>query len=72
MPLFSFLCTHCHAESEILVRQGEQPRCLACGGTELEQLLAHFAPMQGGSTVAEPAGCGAAQCCQALGRGCMN
>lgn len=71
MPLFSFVCRQCRAESELLVRPGDEPACGQCGGNDLEKLLGHFAPLQANGKAPEPAGCGAAQCCQAFG-GCMN
>jgi putative FmdB family regulatory protein len=43
MPLFEYRCSSCGAEFEALVRGGETPPCVACGGTGLERLLTSFA-----------------------------
>ncbi|MGB0694630.1 MAG: FmdB family zinc ribbon protein [Rhodospirillaceae bacterium] len=39
MPLYSYACSGCAAEFEILVGQGEQPSCPECGGQDLQRLL---------------------------------
>ena len=70
MPLFAYACNACGATIELLVRGDEAPACPACGGADLEKQMSRFAPMD--ARAAEPAGCGAAQCCRMPGGGCMN
>ncbi len=45
MPLYDFRCRSCGGEFEALVRSqdGSGPRCPACNGSDLEQLLSSFA-----------------------------
>ena len=43
MPLFSYHCTGCDRDFEMLVLGAEQPCCPHCGGTVLEQLLSRVA-----------------------------
>jgi putative FmdB family regulatory protein len=45
MPLYEFRCRACREEFEALVRphDDESPRCPACGGADLDQLLSSFA-----------------------------
>lgn len=61
MPIFEYHCQDCGHQFEKLVNRNEQPKCPACQGSKLEQLLSVFAV--GGATTklaAAPAGpCGA-------------
>jgi putative FmdB family regulatory protein len=63
MPLFSYHCTGCDTEFEILVIGAEQPTSPDCGSAELEKLLSRVAPEP---RVPEPVGaCGS---CAQYGR----
>ena len=42
VPLYDFRCRTCAHEFEALVRRGDQAKCPACDGTELERLLSTF------------------------------
>lgn len=48
MPLFDFTCRQCDRTFEALVRPGHAVACGQCGGTDLEQLPASFAPSSDG------------------------
>jgi putative FmdB family regulatory protein len=48
MPLFDFTCRQCHETFEALVRPGHVLACRQCGGTDLEQQPASFAPSSDG------------------------
>ncbi len=71
MPLFTFFCTACGAEKELLVRDTEQPACPVCGSEKLEKQMSLFAPR--GSASTDPA-CGGSCCasddCPMGGDGC--
>lgn len=43
MPLFSYYCTECGAQSELLIRGGEHPACPSCGSVKLEKQASRFA-----------------------------
>jgi putative FmdB family regulatory protein len=49
MPLFEFSCRACGHRFEYLTRQGREPTCPACAGTELEKQLSVFAVTAGGT-----------------------
>jgi putative FmdB family regulatory protein len=44
MPLYSYHCTKCHKEFELLVGSVEVPACPKCGGKKLERLMSRVAP----------------------------
>lgn len=44
MPLYSFRCTGCSSEFEVLTRSGEEPVCPSCGSAALERLISLTAP----------------------------
>lgn len=44
MPLYSYQCTKCENEFELLVSSGEVPVCPACGSEKLERLMSRVAP----------------------------
>lgn len=58
MPLFAYICNACEARTELLVRGNEEVVCPACGSSEMERQLSHFAPVSGAG--AEPACSGCA------------
>lgn len=68
MPLFTFICQDCGAETEILVRGESAPECPKCGSTRLEKQMSRFAALSATST--DPAcgpcsvGATAPCCCQ--------
>ena len=35
MPIFEFICIKCGHQFEVLVQGAQQPKCPACGGTNL-------------------------------------
>jgi putative FmdB family regulatory protein len=39
MPLYEYRCQDCRQLSELLVRNGERPRCPGCGSKQLDKLL---------------------------------
>ncbi len=39
MPIFEYECTNCQTQFELLVRNGEKPRCEKCDSTKVEKLL---------------------------------
>jgi putative FmdB family regulatory protein len=69
MPLFSYVCQRCSAESEILVRGSERPECPECGSLRLTKQLSAFAPVSGSPDPGiPPSPCGS--CDQARGGIC--
>lgn len=44
MPLYSYQCTSCEKEFELLVSSSEVPVCPSCGSEKLERLLSRVAP----------------------------
>ncbi|MCW2273864.1 zinc ribbon domain-containing protein [Rhodoblastus acidophilus] len=44
MPLYSFHCSACDAESELLMRSDEAAICPACGSDKMERLPSWVAP----------------------------
>jgi putative FmdB family regulatory protein len=44
MPLYSYQCTKCEKEFELLVGSGDVPVCPSCGGEKLERLISRVAP----------------------------
>ena len=44
MPLYSYQCTACKAEFEILVRSSDIPACPECGDERLERRIGGLAP----------------------------
>lgn len=44
MPLYSYQCTSCKAEFEMLVRSSETPACPECGSDKLERQIGGLAP----------------------------
>lgn len=68
MPLFEFVCNKCQHEQELLLRGDQQPRCEACGVSDLTKLLsvpaAHAATGQTRpSGELPPGGCGSGCSC---------
>ena len=39
MPIYEYSCPACRSESELLVRNSEQPSCPDCGSQTLDKLL---------------------------------
>jgi len=63
MPLFDFLCSDCEKLSEILMTNSDdQPKCLACGSTNLKKLLSAHSSFSGPSRNNLP-GPGDTACC---------
>lgn len=44
MPLYSYRCTRCNSEFELLVRSSDAPTCPECGSQALERQVSHIAP----------------------------
>ncbi|MBB4197936.1 FmdB family transcriptional regulator [Rhodoblastus sphagnicola] len=44
MPLYSFHCSACAADSELLIRSDEPAICPACGSEKMERLPSWLAP----------------------------
>ena len=44
MPLYSFHCSACDADSELLIRSEETAICPACGSEKMERLPSWLAP----------------------------
>ena len=44
MPLYSFHCSACDAQSELLMRSDETAICPACGSDKMERLPSWLAP----------------------------
>jgi len=44
MPLYSFHCSACDADSELLMRSDEAAICPACGSDKMERLPSWLAP----------------------------
>lgn len=44
MPLYSYHCTECDKEAELLIASGRTPVCPACGGQKMERLFSRVAP----------------------------
>ena len=44
MPLYSYQCTACQAEFEMLVRSSDTPACPQCGSDKLERMIGALAP----------------------------
>lgn len=44
MPLYSYQCTSCKAEFEMLVRSSETPACPECGSEKLDRRIGGLAP----------------------------
>lgn len=44
MPYYTYRCTGCESEFEILVRSSDTPACPQCGSEALERLLGATAP----------------------------
>jgi putative FmdB family regulatory protein len=44
MPLYSFHCSACDAQSELLMRSNETAICPACGSEKMERLPSWLAP----------------------------
>lgn len=57
MPLFEYRCRDCHRESEILVRNREQPRCPACDSAHLEKLFSQTAAHATRASLPVASGC---------------
>lgn len=39
MPIYEYSCKRCRTQFETLVRGGETPVCVACGGADLERIV---------------------------------
>jgi len=46
VPLYSYHCSNCDNEFEILVGVSETATCPACGSAKLEQMMSRIAPDQ--------------------------
>ena len=46
MPLYSYHCSDCDNEFEILVGASETAACPSCGSIKLEQMMSRIAPDQ--------------------------
>lgn len=44
MPLYSYHCTKCDKDVELLINSSDTPVCPACGGKKLERLVSRTAP----------------------------
>ncbi len=44
MPLYSYHCSKCDKDLELLVRSSDTPACPACGNTEIAQQVSFVAP----------------------------
>ena len=44
MPLYSYHCTRCDKDIELLISSSETPVCPGCGGRKLQRLLSRTAP----------------------------
>lgn len=44
MPLYSFHCTKCNKDSELLIGSSEKPVCPSCGSKKMERLVSLTAP----------------------------
>lgn len=44
MPLYSYNCSKCDKEFELLVSASEVPVCPSCGGKKLERLMSRVVP----------------------------
>lgn len=44
MPLYSYQCTKCEKEFELLVSSSEVPVCPSCGSDKLDRLMSQVAP----------------------------
>lgn len=62
MPLFTYHCTRCDANSELLVRSDERPSCPQCGSKTMEKQASRFAAVA--SSAPEPA-CASGMCSSA-------
>lgn len=71
MPLFGYVCRDCGSAFELLVRNGETPRCTSCDSVELSRQVSAAAPIRGAADAA-PVGCGASQCCMLQDGCCPN
>lgn len=49
MPIFEFRCGACRHDFEVLVRNGESPRCPQCESDELQKLFSSPAAHTGGA-----------------------
>lgn len=68
MPLFTYQCTGCGAESEILVQSASaSPACPSCGGKEMAKQASVFAPPSSAAEVAAGPRC---QSCPSAGGAC--
>ncbi|MBP7431210.1 MAG: zinc ribbon domain-containing protein [Candidatus Hydrogenedentes bacterium] len=68
MPLFTYQCAKCGAESEILVGSAAaRPACPSCGGRNMTRMASAFAP-QSAKAAGDPAP--RCQSCPSAGGGC--
>ena len=44
MPLYSYHCSRCHKDQELLVSASEKPACSGCGSRKLQRLVSRTAP----------------------------
>ncbi|MBV5268763.1 MAG: zinc ribbon domain-containing protein [Afipia sp.] len=44
MPLYSFHCTKCDKDVELLISSSDTPICPACGSKKLERMVSRTAP----------------------------
>jgi len=44
MPLYSYHCSKCEKEFELLVSSSDVPVCPACGSDKLDRLMSRVAP----------------------------
>ncbi len=44
MPLYSYHCSKCDKDFELLVRSSDTPACPTCGTTEIAQQVSFVAP----------------------------
>lgn len=55
MPLFEFLCQDCGKQAEIIVfNLDEQPKCPACGNSNLKKLLSAHSSFSGDTAKGVP------------------
>jgi putative FmdB family regulatory protein len=68
MPIYEYTCQKCSSEFELLIRNGQRPKCPSCGAMKLEKRFSvPAAPAKSGQSlpICEApggGGCGLPQC----------
>jgi len=63
MPIFEYRCEQCGHSFEAILLGDQKPECPKCHTAKLEQQLSTFAVSTKSASPAQPAGCGASNCC---------